>query len=213
MRLSDELYRAIAYIGQAQIQPHRPPSPSKRSPTRSGTLALIPEEEETQQHQQQSKQEPAPTSSSDSKDKSRPLAPERRQSVHIQNSQNGPFTGFPASSSTPASSSQQQDPSKASTSKQAPLKMTMPPYVHDGETSSNPPASASPTFNSAPLKAPLAGQHVQAMEVRRHIYALQIPTLLLVNAELVKGCIFLLEQHAKTAPPNTQFSMDGPYLE
>lgn len=93
------------------------------------------------------------------------------------------------------------------------MKMAIPPYVQDGESSSSVPVAASPTFNSAPLKAPIPGQHAQAMEVRRHIYALQIPTLLLVNAELVKGCIFLLEQHAKNAPPGSNFVMEGTYLE
>lgn len=94
-----------------------------------------------------------------------------------------------------------------------PFKKAMLPHAPPtGDNTSKPSIAASPTFNSAPLKTPMPGQHAQALEVRRHLYALQVPTLLLVNAELVKGCIFLLEQHAKNKPEQA-FSMEGTYSE
>lgn len=185
------------------LQPNRPPSPSKRSPTRSGTLALIPEEEESQQQQQRDTQQSRAAADGSNKSTNPASSNKTEQSdSSLSNS----------SQQTPsAHAKDSQDNQKAAS--QQPFRMAIPPYAIDGsDTASKSLVAASPTFNSAPLKVATPGQHAQAMEVRRHIYALQIPTLLLVNAELVKGCIFLLEQH-KNHPEERDFPMEGSYLE
>lgn len=181
------------------MQPNRPPSPSKRSPTRTGTLSLIPEEEESQQQQRDQRQGLAVADGSTSQGSS-------GISIKAEQTRSG------LDSQAPSVQQPEQKVTQQTASRQ-PFKMSIPPYASNGnDNATKAPISASPTLNSAPLKVSIPGQHAQAMEVRRQIFALQIPTLLLVNAELVKGCIFLLEKHNKNNP-NVNFLVEGSYQE
>ena len=77
----------------------------------------------------------------------------------------------------------------------------------------------SPTYSTVktPLAGPgsvaLSGSSIQSLEVRKHIYALQIPTLLAINAELVRGSLALQAQHAKNNPEQPAHPMEGLYKE
>ena len=73
----------------------------------------------------------------------------------------------------------------------------------------------SPTYSTikTPLGGPVSGSSIQNLEVKKHIYALQVPAILLINSELVKGSLALQAQHAKNNPDQPAHPMDGLYKE
>lgn len=54
--------------------------------------------------------------------------------------------------------------------------------------------------------------HGQALEIRKHMYTLQVPTILLINTELIRGCIMLRDAHQKHTP-TLEFTMGEEYIE
>ncbi|KAL7008523.1 hypothetical protein EMMF5_001785 [Cystobasidiomycetes sp. EMM_F5] len=158
----------------------RPPSPGRRvSPTRIGSLAQIPEEDVDNCGGQESAHS-APQSTSAEGQMQRTSS---KGDLHTVQRADNP--------SNPVNTSDAQGTSLDASIPPA-LKQVSSPRELQMPLISNP-------LTDKPIgKSPDAiGQHLQAQEIRKHIYALQVPNILLINAELIRACLALQEFYAK----------------
>jgi hypothetical protein len=136
----------------------------------------------------------------------------------------------PSSSTTPTfNPTKRISPTRKSTNalanipEEEALEASKPESKYEGPSSEQ---VSSPGFNMLAIKnafnasqsatstGPPTSSQLQTQELRKHIYQLQITTLLHINVELVKMCMVYQENARKAARPGEQpdFAMDDPYL-
>lgn len=183
----------------------RPPSPSKRtSPSRPASLALIPEEELENASKDTKSVEAiqAPSKSTDVPSKvgqpavpQKPSAPKRSRSKAAQGDQaNGQPTKKKGAAANARGSKAPE--SKATTDvpkTPAATGMSTPTSEQQADTTSSP-------------------QHHQQSEVKKQIYFLTVPILLLINTELIKGCMQILELFSQKFP-GQEYKIEDRYKE